>query len=797
MDTSDRQDSMLPARPTPPSPLVPSRGAGATSSGPGGRDLMVAGAGPTIQVDPVSILRGLLRNWWKILGLWLIVSAPLAYLVYSQVKPKYMAYSRILVQPTQPDLFGGIVPGQANERTVAIETEMGRMKTDRVLDSALSDATVSELPFVKNSLAPRADLLERLAVTNQKNTNYVMVTLELNDPEEAAVIVNAVVAAYLQDYNDYKSGTDEILRKNLNNYLTEKQKERKAKEKNLEALIDSGVDTNSLIQKAPSADRPGEEPVVATVQDVSLEQLRKIKNQLLDVQIELMAAQARLESRTRDYENAGQIEATAAETVTLPEEEVGRRIEAEFRSDPMIADLYGKKQDIERRLEHIQKGTRKIADPSRVAHDAHLAEVKEEIEGHWRDRYHDIRRRVLAAGPGPIAEALPGEPRQKTVQELKVEVEELEGTQTSLLKMLADVQLESKQSNSATYQAQFLQNEIKGMADNEMVVYRKLQDLEFRTNKDLVRVELTDRAVAGKRPSDDKRLKLMAAVPLGVFAVLIGLFSLLEIKAERVGNPDALSTRVQSEVYSLPPIPMARSQRRLGAPGEDDQIDRFIQRLDHLRFAVCGDHPDVGLGRCVLISSAVGGEGKTTLAAQLAARCGHSGHATLLIDADVRRAALCPLLDVPEGPGLSDVLMNDALNVEEVAIPVQGGTFHLLSAGTPTSDTSRIFQGRAFGMLIARLRQLYDLIIIDSPPILPVPDALIMGRWTDGVVLASRFDVSRAPQVERARRQLDLAGIPVLGTVINGMRTSDSYYGRYTYSRQQPGERPADATPAG
>ncbi|OJW20982.1 MAG: hypothetical protein BGO49_29960 [Planctomycetales bacterium 71-10] len=794
MDTSDRPDSMLPARPTPPAPPVPSRGPASFGGGP--RDLVPTSAAPALQVDPVSILRGLLRNWWKILGLWLILSAPLAYLVYSQVKPKYMAYSRIMVQLTQPDLFGGIAPGQANERTVAIETEMGRIRTDRVINDALGDATVSELPFIKNSMAPQADLLERLVVTNQKNTNYVVVSLELNDPEEAALIVNAVVAAYLRNYKDYKAGADKILRANLKTYLDEKQKERKQKEKDLAALVDSGVDARNVAQREPAPDRQGEDPAT-TLQDVSMEELRTIKAQLLDVQIELMTAKSRLQSRTQDYQDLGQIEPTAAETATLPEEEVARRIEAEFRSDPMIADLYGQKQEVERRRDHVQKGARKVADPSRVAHDARLAELQAEIEGHWRDRYHDIRRRVLAAGDGPMAASGPGEPRQKTVQELKDEVSELESRQASLQKVLDEVKLESKESNSATYQAQFLQNEIRVMVDDERVVNRKLQELEFSTNKDMVRVEQHDPAVPPKRPSDDKRLKLMAAVPVGVLAVLIGLFSLLEIKAERVGNPDALSTRVQSEVYSLPPIPMARSPRRLGAPGEDDQIDRFIQRLDHLRFAVCGDHPDVGLGRCVLISSAVGGEGKTTLAAQLAARCGHSGHATLLIDADVRRGALSPLLDVPEGAGLSDALMNDGLNVEELAIPVQGGTFHLLSAGTPTSDTSRLFQGRAFGMLIARLRQLYDLIIIDSPPILPVPDALIMGRWTDGVVLASRFDVSRAPQVERARRQLDLAGIPVLGTVINGMRTSDSYYGRYTYSRQQSDrERPAGATPA-
>ena len=91
-------------------------------------------------------------------------------------------------------------------------------------------------------------------------------------------------------------------------------------------------------------------------------------------------------------------------------------------------------------------------------------------------------------------------------------------------------------------------------------------------------------------------------------------------------------------------------------------------------------------------------------------------------------------------------------------------------------------------------RQRYEMIIIDSPPILPVPDALILGQWTDGALLAARYDVSRSPQVERARRQLDNAGIPLLGTVINAMRSSDSYYGRYTYNR--PRAPQADPAPA-
>jgi capsular exopolysaccharide synthesis family protein len=285
----------------------------------------------------------------------------------------------------------------------------------------------------------------------------------------------------------------------------------------------------------------------------------------------------------------------------------------------------------------------------------------------------------------------------------------------------------------------------------------------------------------------------MAVAPVGVLFAMLGLFLLLEVKAERVADPDALSTRVRSEVYALPPLPTARSIRKLGGSDADDQIEQFIQRLDHLRFAVCGDAGEVGKGRCVLITSAIGGEGKTTLAAQLAARCGNSGMSTLLIDADFRRAALCPLLDVPEGPGLSDVLKDEA-TLDEVAIPVQGGTFYLLPAGSPVQDTARLLQSPRFGLLVQQLRELYDLIIIDSPPVLPVPDALILGRWSDGAVIAVRYDISRFPQVERARRQLDTAGVTVLGTVINGMRNSDSYYGRYSYSRRRSGQADSSNT---
>ncbi len=110
------------------------------------------------------------------------------------------------------------------------------------------------------------------------------------------------------------------------------------------------------------------------------------------------------------------------------------------------------------------------------------------------------------------------------------------------------------------------------------------------------------------------------------------------------------------------------------------------------------------------------------------------------------------------------------------------GGFHLLAAGSAGHDPSRLLQGDRLGELLARFRATFDVVIVDAPPVLAVPDALLLGRWTDGAVLAVRHDTSRFPLVERANTRLAAIGIPVLGAVVNGVRTMESGYGAYHYT---------------
>jgi succinoglycan biosynthesis transport protein ExoP len=292
---------------------------------------------------------------------------------------------------------------------------------------------------------------------------------------------------------------------------------------------------------------------------------------------------------------------------------------------------------------------------------------------------------------------------------------------------------------------------------------------------------------------------------------VLGAFVLLEARAGRVADPEELPGRVHLGVLGVvPPLPSPRAARApraaRGPWGRDPdrlraRLEAFLQSLDHLRVALCAGIGPEGTRRVVLITSACGGEGKTTLAAHLAGRCANAGLRTLLIDADLRRPGLATLLDTGSGPGLADVLAG-RVEAEAVLVPIgdlDANGFLLLPAGTSGIDPSRLLQGPRLGQVLGRLRDDFDFIIVDAPPVLAVPDALLLGRATDGAVLAVRHDTSRLPLVEQAKGRLARVGVPVLGAVVNGVRASssyghyDSYYGYGPHSDPAPAPDPAAA----
>jgi capsular exopolysaccharide synthesis family protein len=183
----------------------------------------------------------------------------------------------------------------------------------------------------------------------------------------------------------------------------------------------------------------------------------------------------------------------------------------------------------------------------------------------------------------------------------------------------------------------------------------------------------------------------------------------------------------------------------------------------------------------VMVTSALGGEGKTLLSGHLSASLARAGFKTLLIDGDLRRPTLHKLFNLELQPGLSEVLRGEAdLLGATQQTPVPG--LSVIPAGHLDAQSAQAMAQGELRNLFQQLKQQYDFVIVDSAPVLPVVDSQLIGQHVDGVLFSILRDVSRLPSVYAAYEKLSMLRIRILGAVVNGARTSSYGSGYYNYT---------------
>jgi capsular exopolysaccharide synthesis family protein len=187
--------------------------------------------------------------------------------------------------------------------------------------------------------------------------------------------------------------------------------------------------------------------------------------------------------------------------------------------------------------------------------------------------------------------------------------------------------------------------------------------------------------------------------------------------------------------------------------------------------------------KTLLVTSAVPGEGKTFVTTNLAqAIVRQPDRRALIIDADLRCARLHLPLGAPTSPGLSDYLRGEA---DEMAVIQHGqeGNLCFIAGGNEVTDPSELLSNGRLKKLIDRLSPMFDWVILDSPPCVPVADASILANMSDGVLLVVRAGSTPSEVAERARQELQ--GKNVVGVVLNAVDESSmqgsAYYQAYGY----------------
>jgi succinoglycan biosynthesis transport protein ExoP len=309
----------------------------------------------------------------------------------------------------------------------------------------------------------------------------------------------------------------------------------------------------------------------------------------------------------------------------------------------------------------------------------------------------------------------------------------------------------------------------------------RAQTLTFLAGLKYGDVQMAQEALAPSSPSSPKTSRNTALGALLGLLIGLALALMLERLDRRVKRPEDLEA-----IYHLPLVGEVPKSGSLTRSARDTkggkagllpvEAEAFNLIRAHLRFF----NVDRDL-RTIVIASAAPGDGKTTIALNLAKAAARLGSRVLLLEADLRHPTLVEHLDIQPGMGLADVLIGAVqmgVATESVALDAPPGegaeerTLDLLAAGVVLPpNPGELIESRAMESVLEHARSTYDLVVIDTPPLTAVSDAFPLLTKVDGVVIVGWVGRSRHDAAERLHQILASSGAPLLGVIANGVKS--------------------------
>ncbi|EMH4136452.1 tyrosine-protein kinase Wzc [Serratia nevei] len=327
-----------------------------------------------------------------------------------------------------------------------------------------------------------------------------------------------------------------------------------------------------------------------------------------------------------------------------------------------------------------------------------------------------------------------------------------------------------------------------------MQLLNKQQELSITKASTVGNVRIVDDAVAQPRPvKPRKTLIVLIAIFLG--GLLSVAFVVIKMRMHRgIESPDQLEQEGFNVYASIPlsewqqkkdlQIRLA-SRRKVNADSDSllangNPADLAIEAIRSLRtslhFAMMEAKNNV-----LMISGASPNIGKTFVSINLAAVIAQSGQKVLVIDADMRKGYLHSLLGIDGGNGLSDVLAQQ-VSIENAIKKTNVEGMDIIVRGQVPPNPSELLMTRGLGELIDWASQNYDMVLVDTPPILAVTDAAIIGHHAGTALMIARFGVNTVKEVEVSIRRFEQNGTNIKGVILNAVeKKASSYYGGYGY----------------
>ena len=316
----------------------------------------------------------------------------------------------------------------------------------------------------------------------------------------------------------------------------------------------------------------------------------------------------------------------------------------------------------------------------------------------------------------------------------------------------------------------------------------KIQELNIVKAGTVGNVRIIDNAETYLRPVSPKKFMIVVILTLMGGMLSVGIVLLKAILNKGVESPDDIEAIGLSVYATVPKSNLQASlldrryakDKKLKLLSEIDPTDLSVEALRGLRtslhFAMMEAENNI-----VMISGSTPGIGKSFVSTNFSAICAHADKRVVLVDADMRKGTVNRFFGVRNGAGLSDYLsgkesMDNIINTSEVE------NLDVIHHGQIPPNPSELLMHARFKELMDHLSQQYDLVIVDTPPVLAVTDASIVGRLAGTTLMVTRFGVNTVKDIDLAWGRFKQAGIDVKGVVFNGAEKKSENYYYYEYS---------------
>jgi capsular exopolysaccharide synthesis family protein len=595
------------------------------------------------------------------------------------------------------------------------------LENDREFNEALSDSAARRPDAGLATAQEYSKLLdrfqERLEITPQENSRVIAVRFSSENPQKAADIANALADEYIQSRLETKFEIAE----RANSWLGKRIESLREKLAEDETKIEAMRQEYGLLE--------GNGFTLAT------QQLVELNTQLVMARTARAEAEARLRQTRRLVDTAGGVGSAS-----------------EVLDSPLIQRLREQEIEVERRV----------------------AELSSEL-GELHPRMVQLRAESLDLQTRIKSEV------SKIVTGLQNQVDIARARERSLQTSLNESKGTVGAGNQNNIKLQALQREADAaralldtmLAREKETLYQK--DMGFQQPD----VDVFSPATIPAEPSFPSKgivigLALMGSLFLGLMAILI--LELLD-SGFRSGEQFEQVTGTPS-IGFVPMINKPDNYSSLAAYVAGRPGAAFGESVRTLNWSLSLAFPDKP-PQVVLITSSVPGEGKSTIASSLATVQSVAGQRVVLIDADIRRPACHEITGVEKEPGLTNVLAGE-VDINNVLQASAWSSLKVIPAGMPTMHATNVLGSKKMAALLDVMRDKFDLIVIDSPPLMAAADARILSRLSDATILAVRWGSTRRQAVKMSVRQLLAAGAPLAGgllTMVNAKKHAQYSYG--------------------